>query len=100
MEHHNILSDKDNKTLGFREVEILMPFSKTPTTVEITKIIADKYKASEDSCSIQMIKGSFGKNLFSIKARIYANKENKDKIEHKNKKPKKAPGAAVGGKKK
>lgn len=102
MEKTQIISDKENKMLGFREVELLIPFQKTPTKAEITKMISEKYKSSEEACSIKKIKGSFGKNLFSIKARVYPNKEAKDNMETKKKKPKKAPGtvAPSGGKKK
>ena len=101
MEHTKTISDKENKMLGFREVELQVYLEKTPTTSEITKMICEKYKTAEEACSIKSIRGSFGKNLFSITARIYANKEAREKMEVKNKRPKKTPGATApkGGKK-
>ena len=99
MEHIKIITDKENKMLGFREIEVEAPFIHTPTKVEIIKIFAEKYKSHEESCSVRKIKGSFGKNLFSIVVRIYPSKEHKDAMEIKKKKPKKLAVATTGGKK-
>ncbi len=99
MEHLKILYDKENKLLKFREISALAPFSKTPTKSEILKIFAEKYKTTEELCTVKKVKGSFGRKEFLLTMRIYDNKASQDHVEKKKKKEKKKADAASGGKK-
>jgi len=96
MEHLKIIHDKENKLLGFREVSASAHFPKTPTSLDIAAAFAEKYKSSADACIVKKIKGSFGTKNFSIIVRIYSDKASMDKIEKKNKKPKKKIDAGGG----
>lgn len=97
MEKFNIITDKENKILGFRELELDLESNATPTKTQVTKMLGEKYGAKEDSCLIKKIQGNFGRKSFTIIARIYANKETMEGVEVKKKKIKK--NAAIGGKK-
>ena len=61
-----------------REIDLIVEGEKNPNYVEVSKMIADHFKAQEENIMIEKIKGKFGRNTFLIKASIYDTKELKD----------------------
>ncbi len=90
MENFKVVREIDNKLLNFREVEAVSRFSKTPSKQEVLKMLCEKYKTNEECCVVRKIDGNFGTSAFTIIARIYPNKETRDKTEFIKKKSKKA----------
>ncbi len=67
-----------NDLMQRREIQGILEFEKNPSFAEVSKILADEFKANEDQIMVEGAKGTFGKNTFVIKASIYDTKEIKD----------------------
>ena len=91
-----ILDETENSLLGRKEVKIVVEAGKNPSMQDAAKIIAEKFKTSEDLVAVKGVKGKFGRNTFLISANIYSKKEEKDLLE--KKKEKKVPGQPVAAK--
>jgi ribosomal protein S24E len=76
-----IKKDFNNKLARRREVEFILDYAKNPSFVEMTKLVADNFKVSEEQVLVENIKGAFGAKSFVIVASIYENKELKDAAE-------------------
>ncbi len=87
-----VLEEKDNSLLNRKEVKIVVEAGKNPSLQEAGKIVAEKFKSSEDLVAVKGVKGKFGRNTFLISANIYNKKEDKDILEKKKEK-KAAPGS-------
>lgn len=61
-----------------REVEFILESDKNPSFIEVSKIISEQFKSSEENILVEAIHGGFGKKSFLIKASIYDTKELKD----------------------
>jgi len=80
------LKDFQNDLLNRREIKVVVESEKNPSFSEASKIISKEFKADEESIVINEIKGKFGRKTFLITARVYKTKEDKEKIEPKQKK--------------
>ncbi|MBN1159842.1 MAG: hypothetical protein JXA43_01225 [Candidatus Diapherotrites archaeon] len=54
---------------------------KTPTRAEVKKLLSAKLGSDKELLYLQKIETSFGKNDFTVVAKLYDNKEFADKIE-------------------
>ena len=63
-----------------------MDGQKNPSYDEAIKSISTQFKAPEENIVIDQLKGKFGRKTFLITAKIYKTKEDKEKIEPKQKK--------------
>jgi ribosomal protein S24E len=89
-----IKKDFKNGLLGRREVKFILEAEKTPSFVEVSKIIADNFKANEETILIESIRGKFGVKTFLISASIYDTKEQMEAAKKRVTKTKKAVPAA------
>lgn len=85
-----ILQDKENNTIGRKELVVELEKESSPNYVEITEMISENLKADKELVIVKKIKSSFGKNIFEIQAFVYKNKESKEKFERKKEKKKEA----------
>ena len=90
MENVNIINKKENPLFKRKEVEVGIYAKVTPSNNEIEKLISEKFKVQEKSIKVKKISSKFGSNNFVVSANIYDSSEDKDKIEQKSKKEKKA----------
>jgi len=87
----NLLKEKEMGLLNRKRVTFLAEFpeSGTPSNDAIIAEISKKLKVDEEVITIQHIYQKFGKREAKIISHIYKSKEDKEKIEKINKKPKK-----------
>lgn len=66
-----------NPLLERKEIEVSLEHakSKTPSGIEIKKIISEHFKSPEDLVVVKYIKTEFGDNVSKINAYIYENKD-------------------------
>lgn len=91
MEDFNILEEKANPLLKRRELKISIVSNIAPKIQEAATIIADKLSIPLEAVKIRKIQGRFGSNNFIILSNVYLSKEDKDKIEPKQKAKKVKP---------
>jgi len=90
MKNANILKQKENPLFNRKEVEVSVEKDVAPKMQEASEFIAKEFSSHADHVKIKKIKGRFGSNKFIISASIYHSKDDKDNIEPKSKKEKKA----------
>jgi len=83
------IQEKHNPLFGRKEVVIKIERETPPKKDEAAKMVAEKFSVPEDNIHIEGIHGKFGTEGFTITAEIYNSKEDKEKINKINKKPKK-----------
>jgi len=88
------MNDFKNSLLKRREVKVVVESPSNPGFQNSIKMIADQFKASEDSIAVKEVKSKFGRNTFLIDAFIYDSVKDKELIEPKKKVKK---DAAAGG---
>ena len=88
MKNLKILKQRENPLFNRKEVEIIIEASIAPKMSEAEALIAKEFSSHADNIKIKKIKGRFGSKNFIITAKIYNSKEDKDKIEPKEKKKK------------
>lgn len=84
-----ILNKKENPLFNRREVELDVRTEISPKTTDAEEFVAKEFSTNAENVKIKKIDGRFGSRNFIVLANIYASKEEKDKIETKNKKEKK-----------
>jgi ribosomal protein S24E len=94
-----ILEDKTNELLKRREIKVIIEAEKNPSTLEVTKNLAEHFKTKEENISLKVVRGKFGRKTFLAVARIYNNKEDKDATEVTTRKQRAAANKAAGEKK-
>jgi ribosomal protein S24E len=95
----NTAKQKENPLFNRKEIEILVETKVAPKTSETEEFIAKEFSTSNENVKVKKIKGRFGSTNFTVTANIYNSKEDKDKIEPKSKKEKKAAEAKLEEKK-
>ena len=70
-----IKKDFKNELLGRREVKFVLESEKTPSYPEMAKLIAENFKANEETVLLEGVKGKFGRSTFLVSASIYNTKE-------------------------
>ena len=90
-----IQKDIKNNLMKRREVSIIVEATKNLSYAEAAKVIADEFKASEDTIMVEKVAGKFGRNTFLINASVYDTKELKEESEKRLIKPKKGTVAAA-----
>jgi len=90
MNNIKILNHRENPLFNRKEVEISIEADVTPKISEAEVFIAKEFSSSTDNVKIKKIRGRFGSNNFIINAKIYHTKEDKEEIEPKSRKERKA----------
>jgi ribosomal protein S24E len=79
------LKDFRNELLKRREVKVILPLGSNPGFQNSSNLIAQQFKAKEDSIVVKTIKSKFGRDTFLIDAYIYDSIKDKELIEPKKK---------------
>jgi len=90
MKDLKIIKQRENPLFNRKEIEILIETPVAPKISETEEFIAKEFSTHAENVKVKKIKGRFGSTNFTITANIYYSKEDKDKIEPKSKKEKKA----------
>jgi ribosomal protein S24E len=94
MEKLKIITQKKNPLFNREELQLVVKADVSPKTSEAAEFVAKEFGGVAENVMVRKIKGNFGSNEFLITANIYSSKEDRDKIETRTKKPKKAAGGA------
>jgi ribosomal protein S24E len=94
MESMKIIEEKENKIFNRKEIRAEIQAPKTPNKEELSNSIAEKFSVEKGLVVIENIDGKFGSSIFSVSAKIYNSSGDKEKIEPKSKKDKKAAAEA------
>ena len=88
MENFKILEERKNPIFKRREVEVSVDSLSAPKIQEAENFLSEKLSAQPENIKIKKIKGRFGSSNFIILANVYDSKEDKEKVEprQKNKK--------------
>jgi ribosomal protein S24E len=90
MKDLKIIKQRENHLFNRKEIEVNIESDVAPKMKEAEEFIAKEFSSHAENVKIKKIKGRFGSNNFVIFASVYHSKEDKDKIEPKSKKEKKA----------
>ncbi len=85
-----IINQRENPLFNRKEVIIIVESTVAPKISDTEAFIAKEFSTSNENVKIKKIKGRFGSTNFTITANVYHSKEDKNKIEPKSKKEKKA----------
>lgn len=81
-----IKKDNNNELFERKELELIVEDVSTPSRENMVLFLAKEFSTDENNITIKGIIGKFGSNNFKVKANIYKNSEDKDKLERKKKK--------------
>ena len=90
MKNMKIITQRENPLFNRKEIEIILNANIAPRISETEEFVAKEFSTNHENVKIKKIKGRFGSTNFTVTANIYYSKEDKDKIEPKSKKEKKA----------
>ena len=82
----NIISEKDNPLFSRKEIVAEIKKETTPKKAEVEALLGEKFSSAPEAINVSRILSRFGSDVFTIHARIYKSKEDKDEIEPKIKK--------------
>ena len=83
MENLKIISEKENPLFSRREIVIEIRNETNPKRTDMENSLAEKFSVNSESIKVDRIVPKFGSNIFTIHARIYKSKEDKENIEPK-----------------
>ena len=81
-----ITEEKENPLFNRKEIKGNIKSEISPSRVEISRILAERFSVPAENIKIKEIKGKFGAKVFNIGANVYFSKKDKDEIELKKKK--------------
>ena len=90
MKNFKIIKEKENPLFNRKEIKASVEAESTPSRADIEKLISEKLSTQIENIKIKKISGKFGSKTFTIIANIYASEKDKDSVEPKTKKQKKA----------
>lgn len=79
------MKDFRNDLLHRKEVKVIVEAENNPGFANAAKMIADKYKSSDENVSVKSVNSKFGRNTFLIDAYIYDSAQDRERIEPKKK---------------
>ncbi len=88
MENLTILKETDNPLLKRKEIEVSIEADVTPQIQEAEEIVSKKFSTNPENIKIKKIQGKFGSRNFIITVNVYSSKDEKERIESKQKKKK------------
>ena len=83
METIKIISEKENPLFARKEIVIEVKSGTNPKRTDLENSLAEKFSINSESIKVDRIVPKFGSNIFTIYARIYKSKEDKENIEPK-----------------
>lgn len=89
MEFKKIIIEKENPLFSRKEIVVEVKSESNPNRLDVEKFLTEKFP-NQDSMKVDRIVPRFGSNIFTIHARVYKSKKDRDEIE---------PAQKTGGKK-
>ena len=83
-----INEERENLLFNRKEIKGYIKSEISPSRVEVSKLLSEKFSVPAENIKIKGINGKFGTRIFDIEANIYSSKKDKDEIELKKKKEK------------
>lgn len=80
-----IISEKPNPLFNRKEIQLSAESEVTPSYVDLTKLLIEKFSSSAEKIKIKEILGKFGSKEFNLRVFIYDSKEDKEAVEKKSK---------------
>lgn len=81
-----VTEEKENPLFNRKEIFFEIHASVTPSRLETSKSVSEKFSVPVENIKIKSINGKFGSDIFSGSAFIYNSEKDKDKVEIKKKK--------------
>lgn len=85
-----ITYEKENPLFSRKEIIAEIKNETSPKRSEMESVLSEKFSVTPDEIKIDRIIPKFGSDIFTIHARIYKTKDEKESIEPKQKAPKTA----------
>jgi ribosomal protein S24E len=85
-----ILEERENLLFNRKEIVINVETDVTPKLEEARNIVSEEAKVPVENVKIKKVEGSFGKREFKIHCFVYKTKEDKEKMDVKTRKQRKA----------
>lgn len=83
-----IISEKENPMFSRKEIIVEIKQELSPKNSDIQVLLGEKFSSSPETIKIDNIISKFGSDIFTINAKVYKSKEEKDSIEPKIKEKK------------
>ncbi|MFH1310895.1 MAG: hypothetical protein ABIH65_00635 [Nanoarchaeota archaeon] len=83
-----INEERENLLFNRKEIKGYIKSEISPSRVEVSKLLSEKFSVPAENIKIKGINGKFGTRIFDIEANIYSSQKDKDEIELKKKKEK------------
>ena len=80
-----IINEKENPLYSRKEIIIEMKREIMPKTTEMEILIGENFSVAPETIKVNKIFSGFGSDIFTIHAKIYKSKEEKEEIEPKAK---------------
>ena len=91
MEYFKVISERENGLFSRKEIIAEMQNASSPKRTDIETIMSGKFSVAPDLVKVDRIIPKFGSNIFTIYAKIYKSKEEKEIIEPRIKTPAATP---------
>lgn len=89
MQNFKVTEEKKNPLFNRKEIFFEIQANITPSRLETSKFISEKFSTPIENIKIKGIHGKFGSNVFSGSVFIYNSEEDKNRVEIKKKKDEK-----------
>jgi len=83
MENIKIVSEKENPLFSRKEVIVEIKNEVSPKRTDMENSLGEKFSINSEFIKVDRIIPKFGSKIFTISARIYKSKEDKDNTEPK-----------------
>ncbi len=84
------IRDFKNSLLKRREIEVSIDSVENPGFENSKKMVAEKFKAQDDSIVVRSVKGKFGRHNYHLDVFIYDSAKDRERFERKPKVKKEA----------
>jgi len=86
-----IINEKENSLYSRKEIVIEIKKEIIPKTTEMEALLSEKFSVPVETIKVNKISAGFGSDIFTIHAKIYKSKEEKEAIEPRVKNKSKNP---------
>ena len=82
------IQEIENKLFKRKEIQVDLEADSVPKTVDVIKMISEKFSTPVENITISDILGKFGSQTFTVRANVYESREALEGTEAKHKIPK------------
>jgi len=83
MEYFKVIFERENSLFSRKEIIAEMQNASSPKRTDVETIMSEKFSVAPDVIKIDRIIPKFGSDIFTIYAKIYKSKEEREIIEPK-----------------